>query len=71
MSVEKLIERLDKEALERFAMLDSDADKLLAIVKVQNEALIRIMGTCSDYQRGGKLAEEAITETDKIAREGV
>ena len=73
MSVEKLIKDCEEVIAiheNKGAIVPSFIKPLLAVVKVQNKALVRIIGKCSDY-RGWKLAEEAITETDKIAREGV
>ena len=74
MSVEKLIKGCEEVIAiheNKGAIVPSFIKPLLAIVKVQREALVSIMGTCSDYQRGGKLAEEAVTKADKIAREGL
>ena len=80
MSVEKLIKILEEqysEPAKNYPLCDTsyvtsinNVKKLLAIVKVQNKALGRIIGKCSDY-RGWKLAEEAVSDADKIAREGV
>ena len=64
MNFKDMIQKLKKEQSESFAMLDSDADKLLAVSELQMEAL-EILSRNKDWQVYS-VAKEAMQEIDRI-----